>query len=249
MLNKLKAWIAPNTVTKDPNDKILILDPAGKIGLDKVFDEMRLEDTGLRQETLVHVVSLYERVVARLLMNGYHVNTGLFYAVPRFTGLIEKGRWNPEKNNIYVSFTQDKVLREEIRKTEIAIQGEKAELMYVIETEDRSTGLTDGSMTPGRNFAIRGAYLRVEGDDASVGITFVNAETKAQVKLTSDMFAVNNPSELIFLVPTGLPEGNYELSICTQYSRNKVLLKQPRSTSVSVHVGNGGGESESPDEV
>ena len=50
-------------------------------------------------------------------MNGYNVNTGLFYAVPRFTGLIEGGRWNPEKNSIYVSFNQDKVLREEIAKT------------------------------------------------------------------------------------------------------------------------------------
>lgn len=29
MQNKLKGWIAPNSVTKDPNDKILILDPAG----------------------------------------------------------------------------------------------------------------------------------------------------------------------------------------------------------------------------
>ena len=35
-------------------------------------------------------------------------------------------------------------------------------MMYVLETEDRSNGLTDGSsMTPGRNFAIRGSYLRV----------------------------------------------------------------------------------------
>ena len=79
MLNKLKGWIAPNTVTKDPNDKILILDPAGKIGLDKVYEEMRAEDTGLRQETLVHVVTLYERVIARLLMNGYHVNLSLIH--------------------------------------------------------------------------------------------------------------------------------------------------------------------------
>lgn len=247
MLNKLKGWITPNTVTKDANDKILILDPAGKIGLDKVYEEMKAEDTGLRQETLVHVVTLYERVIARLLMNGYHVNTGLFYAVPRFTGVIEGGRWDAKNNSIYVSFTQDKVLREEIQKTEISILGEKADLMYVIETEDCSTGHTDGSMTPGRNFAIRGAYLRVEGDQASVGITFVNTETQAQVKLTADMFAVNNPSELIFLVPTGLPAGNYELSIRTQYMRSKTLLKQPRSTSVNVFVGSG--QSESPDEI
>lgn len=103
MLNKLKGWITNNTVTKDPNDKILLLDPAGKMGFDKVYEKMRVEDTGLRQEALVHVVSLYERVVARLLMNDYQVNTGLFYVVPRFTGVLEGGLGNPKKPrlNIY----------------------------------------------------------------------------------------------------------------------------------------------------
>ena len=32
MQNKLKGWIVPNSVTKDPNDKILILDAAGNVG-------------------------------------------------------------------------------------------------------------------------------------------------------------------------------------------------------------------------
>ena len=136
MQNKLKGWIVPNSVTKDPNDKILILDAAGNVGLEQVYKEMREEDTGLRQETLVHVVSLYERIIARFLMNGYNVNTGLFYAVPRFTGLIEGGRWNPEKNSIYVSFNQDKVLREEIAKTQVVIKEEKNDVMYILETED-----------------------------------------------------------------------------------------------------------------
>jgi len=78
MQNKLKGWIAPNTVTKDPNDKILILDAAGNVELEQIYKEMREEDTGLRQETLVHVVNLYERIVSRFLMNGYNVSTGLF---------------------------------------------------------------------------------------------------------------------------------------------------------------------------
>lgn len=251
MLNKLKGWITPNTVTKDPNDKILLLEPADKVGLDKIYEEMRAEDTGLRQETIVHVVSLFERIVARLLMNGYHVNTGLFYAVPRFLGLIEKGRWNPEKNSIYVSFTQDKVLREEIAKTEVVIQGEKADVMYIIDVEDRSNGLSDGSITPGRNMALRGAYLRVEGEHPNVGIRFINRETKVETAVATDMFAVNNPAEVVFLVPSGLADGHYDLVLSTQYMKGKGLLKEPRSITTTVHVGKGGsgGESESPDEV
>ena len=242
MQNKLKGWIVPNSVTKDPNDKILILDAAGNVGLEQVYKEMREEDTGLRQETLVHVVSLYERIIARFLMNGYNVNTGLFYAVPRFTGLIEGGRWNPEKNSIYVSFNQDKVLREEMTKTQVVIQGEKNDVMYILETEDKKTKLKDGSMTPGRNFVIRGAYLKVVGDDASVGIAIRNKENDTVTKVTEDMFATNNPSELIFLVPTELTDGEYELTVTTQYTKGTgITLKTPRSVSIPVHVGTGGG--------
>ena len=242
MQNKLKGWIVPNSVSNYPNYKILFLDAAGNVGLEQVYKEMREEDTGLRQETLVHVVSLYERIIARFLMNGYNVNTGLFYAVPRFTGLIEGGRWNPEKNSIYVSFSQDKVLREEMAKTQVVIQGEKNDVMYILETEDKKTKLKDGSMTPGRNFVIRGAYLKVVGDDASVGIVIRNKENDTVTKVTEDMFATNNPSELIFLVPTELTDGEYELTVTTQYTKGTgITLKTPRSVSIPVHVGTGEG--------
>lgn len=164
----------------------------------------------------------------------------MFYAVPRFTGLIEGGRWNPEKNSIYVSFNQDKVLREEIAKTQVVIQGEKNDVMYILETEDKKTQLKDGSMTPGRNFVIRGSYIKVVGDDASVGITFRNKANDTVTKLAEDMFATNNPSELIFLVPTELTDGEYELTITTQYTKNTgLLLKSPRSITIPTHIGSG----------
>ena len=88
--------------TPDPKDKIFILETTGKADINKIYEEMRAEDTGLRPETIVHVVTLFERICARLLMNGWQLNTGLFYAVPRLLGLAEDGRWNPEKNGVTV---------------------------------------------------------------------------------------------------------------------------------------------------
>lgn len=241
MANTLKGWLADNTVTADPNDKILVLESTGKADINKVYEEMLNEDTGLRKETIVHVTTLYERICARLLMNGWQLNTGLFYAVPRFTGVVEGGRWNPEKNSIYVVFNQDKVIREEIAKTNVHILGEKPDVMYILEVEDRKTGLKDGTLTPGRNFFVRGANLKVMGDKEGVGVSIANMETKAVVKLDSDMIVTNKPSELTLLIPADLANGNYELSITTQFSNGKLLLKEPRTVTVSVHVGNGGG--------
>ena len=246
MANTLKAWMAPNTVTSDPNDKILILETTGKADINKVYEEMLAEDTGLRIETIVHVVTLFERICARLLMNGWQLNTGLFYAVARFLGVVEGGRWDTEKNKIYISFVQDKVIREEIAKTSVSILGTKSDVMYIIEVEDRKSGLKDGSLTPGRNFFVRGAYLKVVGSDAAVGVTLKKAADNTVIKLDDDMITTNKPSELTLLLPVDLADGDYELTVTTQFCSGNRLLKEPRSVSVAVHVGNNNDDDDRP---
>lgn len=232
--------------------KILLLASAGSLTLDDVLEEMYKQDTGLRPETLHHSVTLYHRVLMDLILNGYSVNTGLFRAVAQLTGVIEGGVWNKERNSIYVSLTQDKVLREEIAKTSVEILGEKSNIMYILETEDKKTGLKDGSATAGRNFFVRSAMLKVVGDDESVGVTLTNA-AKAVTKLTDDLITINNPSSLTLLLPADLAEGEYTLTVTTQYSTSNRLLKTPRSVSVPVWIGgrpaDGGSDSESPDEI
>ena len=241
MANTLKGWLADNTVTtQDKTDRILVLESTGKADINKVYDDMQAEDTGLRRETIVHAVTLYNRICARLLMNGYQLNTGLFYAVPRFLGVVEGGKWNPEQNAIYVAFTQDKVLREEIQKTHVSILGEKKDVMYIIEVEDRKTKLKDGTMTPGHNFFVRGANLKVMGSNEAVGVTLTRKDGTVH-KLDEDQITTNKPSELTLLLPANLTDGDYELTVTTQYVSNHVELKTPRSVSYSVHVGNGGG--------
>ncbi len=248
MTNTLKGWLADNTVTtQDKTDKILVLESAGKADSNKVYEEMLAEDTGLRRETIVHVTTLYERVCARMLMNGWQLNTGLFYAVPRFTGVVEGGRWNPAKNGIYVVFNQNKVMREEIALTSVHILGEKPDVMYILEMEDRKTGLKDGTITPGRNFFVRGANLKLTGTAPEVGVTLIETTAGTEYTLDNDMIVTNKPSELTLLVPADLPDGEYELTVTTQFAGGNNILKSPRSVSVNVHVGSGGsGEDDRP---
>ncbi len=228
-------------------------DPAaGSLTLDDVLEEMYKQDTGLRPETMRHSVTLYHRVVMDLILNGYSVNTGLFRAVPQLKGVVEGGVWNKENNSIYVSFTQDKALREAIAKTVVEILGEKSNIMYILETEDRKTGLKDGSATAGHNFFVRGAMLKVVGDHESVGVTLTDSKG-ATTKLTDDQITINNPSSLTLLLPADLAEGEYTLTVTTQYGSAGHILKMPRSVSTQIWVGgkpaDGGGDSESPDEI
>lgn len=238
MQNKLKGWLVDNTVTTDnKEDKILLLESAGSVNLEDIYSEMEAEITGLKRETIVHVVTLFLRVVARLILNGYNVNTSLFRAVAQFTGVVEGGRWDPQKNSVYVSFIQDKMIREEIAQTDVNILGIKADVMYIVETEDKKTQRRDGSATAGRNFFVRGAMLKVLGDDPAVGVS-ITAEDGKVTKLAEDEIVINKPSELTLLLPAALAEGTYTLTITTQYSRGKLsLLKEPRSVSTTIYVG------------
>ena len=248
MQNTLKGWLADNTVTTDDKtDKILLLESAGNIGLEQIYKEMKEEDTGLKMETIVHVVTLFLRIVMRFVLNGYSVNTGLFRAVVQFVGTVKKGVWNPEENSIYVSFNQEKQLRESIAKTKVEILGTKANVMYILEVEDRKTGLKDGTATPGRNFFVRGSHLKVVGSAPAVGVTLTDS-TGNVTKLVDDEVSINKPSELTLLLPAGLKDDTYTLTVCTQYSQSAQLLKEPRSVSTTITVGTptGGGEDDRP---
>lgn len=235
MKKELKAWIADNSVTADKTDKILLLESAGSINIDDIIDEMLKEDTGLRPETLRHAVQLYNRIVTDFILNGYQVNTGLFYAVAKLTGILEGGVWNKLTNSSYVSFRQGKELRSAINETSINILGEKADVMYIVETEDRKTGRKDGSVTAGRNVFVRGGMLKVVGEDPSVGVKLTDSDGTVTV-LEEDMITTNKPSELTLLLPADLAEGEYTLTITTQYTTGQ-LLKTPRSANIQVWVG------------
>lgn len=237
MKKVLKGWITDNSVTADKTDKILLLESAGKVDFEDIIDEMLKEDTGLRPETLRHAVQLYNRIVTDFILNGYQVNTGLFYAVAKLTGILESGVWDKSRNSIYVSFQQGKELREAIAETSISILGEKAGIMYILETEDVKTKLKDGSATAGRNFFVRGASLKVVGEDPSVGVKLINADGEETV-LEEDMIVKNMPSELTLLMPSELAAGEYTLTITTQYSHgSQQFLKTPRSVTVQIWIG------------
>ena len=78
MKKVLKGWIADNPVTVDKSDRILLLESQGSANLADILDEMKKEDTGLREETLQHVVNLFLRITTDLVLSGYKVNVGMF---------------------------------------------------------------------------------------------------------------------------------------------------------------------------
>jgi hypothetical protein len=234
---ELKVWIVPNHVTIDnKTDKILMLDTTGNVTYEQLLSKMKSKNSGIPPQMITAVVELHNETVAELLGDGCSVNTGLFRAVPTIKGIFDK-QWDPERNSIHVSVTPDKVLREAIAKTKVHVLGEKGNAMYIIEGQDTETRSTDGTATAGNTYTVHGRMLKVVGSDPSVGITLTNEATQGTTKIAIEKVAVNNPGNLVFLIPAGLTDGVYVLTVTTQYSGSTKLRKTPRSASCTILIG------------
>ncbi len=82
-------------------------------------------------------------------------------------------------------------------------------------------------LTPGRNLKINGHKVWVAGEHADNGVYFVNQTLGERMKVDPTDIAINNPSELIVVIPA-LAAGTYKLQLTTQFSASS-LLKEPRT--------------------
>ena len=127
-------------------------------------------------------------------------------------------------------------LRQAIKNTTVNIIGEKGAAIYIGGVADAATRAQDATATAGRAFTLTGRNLRVAGTAEGVGIT-LTSESGTVPRVTDDLFVVNDPSKVIFIIPATLADGTYRLRLTTQYGGGNRLLKSVRSVEKLIYVG------------
>ena len=235
---RIDAFLQDNSLTTDNTQDVYAV-PASREPADeeRILAEMKAEDTGLRRETILHVFELEKRVIKRLLMSGHAVNTGLYHASVAFRGLIQNSQWNAEENEIVVNFNPGADLREAIRKTQVNILGAKPAGISVTGVQDVATKADNASATAGRAFTLTGRNIRIAGQDPAVGLTLI-AEDGTETTVTDDLWVINKPSTVTFIIPAQMEAGTYTLRLTTQFSGNSArLLKTPRTIERTLYIG------------
>jgi hypothetical protein len=227
MKNILKAWLRKNELTPDPNDMIAVVSPMGKINKSGLIDAVMDEGIELKRETVEDVVARYNRMAARYAARGWNVDTGLVYLRAIVTGIFFGRKFDPAKNGIYVCATQGIAIRKELSDTEVEILGEMPDMIHIYQVTNLQTKTADGTLTRGRNVEVEGAYLRIAGDDPTVGVYLENIDGES-FKMDSSLIVVNNPSKLLLLIPSEWPAGTYRLKVVTQFTGSGKLLNAPR---------------------
>lgn len=246
---QINAQLAENYLTPDnTEDMIAVPVPLGTADKQRILAEMKAEDSGLREETILHVFNLQNRVVKRLILTGYEVNTELYHASADLRGLISGSRWDPEKNTIVVNFSPGAELREAIKHTTVNLIGKKEAAFSVTGVVDTATRAEDASATAGRAFTLTGKNIRIEGTDPAVGLVLIDADG-TETTVTKDLFVINDLSRVTFIIPAELAAGTYTLRLTTQCSGHSSRpLKNARSLEKTLYIGTkpptGGGTQE-----
>lgn len=215
--------------------------------------------TAYNRETVIGVITLYDKKIIESVCQGSTVNTGSTLYAPALPGSFigTDGVVDPAKQKPYVNINPSSAFRKELETVVPVFSGNVLDSggARIGLVTDSATGRTDGFMTPGNTIDITGKKIRsLNADGSGIGsIKFVNAETDA-VAATIASTSINEPKRIILVVPASLPEGTYRLEMETYYSNTSTLLKSPRTLIYTpLYIGEvptgGGGEEERPGEL
>ena len=227
----IKAYLYDNLLTPDPNDFVARVSSERSLSVADICHSAATRGgADVSDAAMSHAVELFLKEMAYRLCDGFAVNTGYFTAMPVVRGVFlnPNETFDPQRHTLQFQFTQGELMRREIEDVEVKIMGVAETGLYIGQVEDMKSRTVNEVLTPGFNLRVTGTKLRVVGDKPGVGIFFRETVTNTATKVDEGDIVINNPSELMIIIPA-LPAGTYQLEITTQYSTGNKLLKEVRS--------------------
>ena len=233
-MQKLNLWLYDNQLTENPNDYFGKVQTNGTISNADIAKRIVADGSEFNEETIYNILTLGDKLKANLLAQGYALNTPLCYGRIGVSGAFEgsSAKFDKSKHRLSASFTQGAELRATLETISVNVLGIAPTGPVIGQVHDSLSGQNDTVVTPNNVIKIAGSKIKIEGDEASVGLWFVSVADGTKMKV--EQLITNEPKELVAMVPA-LANGEYELELSTQGSGGGNLLKEPRTT-VFEHV-------------
>jgi hypothetical protein len=234
ILHRIKAFLYINFLTKfNVNDYIARVDSERSLNVKEICETAAARGgSDISAPAMEHAVNLWLKEMAYQLCDGYSVNTGYFNAAVHIKGNFDSPNehYNPEKHTLLFELHQGDLLRKELETVHVDVLGVADVGIDIAQVVDAKTGSVNDLLTPGRNLKITGHKLKVVGEKPGVGVSFISQDDPEAVYLVpADDIVVNNPSEVIIIIPQLLKD-TYKLKITSQFTGSGgIVLKEPRS--------------------
>jgi hypothetical protein len=234
ILHKVRAYLYDNPLTKgDVNDYVARVSSEQSLNVKQVAESAATRGgADITAASIEHGVNLWLQEMGFLLCDGFSINAEWFTAEPHIRGVFESPQehFNPEKHTFLFELHQGSRLRKELSLVSVDILGVADTGISIAQVVDMKTGSVNDLLTPDRNLKISGHKVKVVGDKPGVGVVF-HCESAAVGPFPVDPedIIINNPSELMIVIPETMPSAAYRLEITTQFSIGQRLLNEPRT--------------------
>jgi hypothetical protein len=234
VLHTIKAWLYENLLTEDENDYAARVSAERALTVrDICRSAVERGGADINAAAMEHAVELFHKEMAYRLCDGFSVNTSWYNASAHIRGVFMSPAeaFDPTKHTVAVEFRQGVELRRELGMVSVNILGKAESGLFIAEVADLRTGSVNDLLTPGRNARISGSKLKVEGDDPSCGVYFVNEACGERLKVDGADIVENVNAHLLIVIPA-LPSGTYRLEVTTQFTGSGgKFLKAPRTAA------------------
>ena len=220
-----------NELTGEPEKYRAQVINSRSYNFDDIAKHLIKHNTGLSRTVIYGLWEGIKSTVEELISDGSAINTELFNASISIKGVFEglDDGYDSSRHMIRLNLRPGTLLRDIPKSLKVKKLNAGAKSL-ILSVTDIKTGAVNSLLTPGKNIKIIGFKVKINGDDPSCGLYFVPAKNPEKpVKVEPSEFVVNNPSEIIAVIPN-LCKGIWNLKLVTQYSHNK-CRKTPHSVT------------------
>lgn len=201
-----------------------------------VANEISIERTEYRPETVENIEKLAEQKIVEMLLNGNMFTGEYFIYKPSISGVFDSKGEPREGVQLSINVSGTALLREALGEVKFEIV-EKQELggAVITQVKDLQSGKTDSTLVRGHAVETSGRKIKCVQQD---GVTLHKIRFVSELEVATEITDVlyNEPSRVVFNVPQDLAEGKYRLEIETYFtnSTGKTTLKEPRVLTYNV---------------
>jgi hypothetical protein len=218
--------LVENQLTDNADDYSAQTHCTGSLDKEAIITRMLNRGTLLTRTDILAVLNNLEETVIEALREGYNITHPLFHTAFSISGVFDSplDSFDGNRHKLNINLTKGLLLRDIEKKIKFEKTASVAPLPQIQEVKDSISGKVNEIITPNGVIEVYGYNLKIEGDNPSCGLWFVNEkgeEKKAEVIIE------NKPSKILAMVPP-VNQGKWKVKVVTQFSVGGKWLKIPK---------------------
>jgi len=217
-------------LTKRKDDRFGRVVTARSLSEDDLIAMAVSRRTDLSPITIRASMDIMQELALEQIVNGASVSFGLGYFNLSVNGIFigDNAHWDSSKHHLSINITPTTKLRKAVKDCKVDVRGMAVSGLVINTVTDVTSGEVNSRLTPGGGVNLSGNKIKIAGDKL-VGINLINQATSEITAIPPTSVLLNNPRNITFITPNTLINGDYKLSITTQYSNSSTSLKEPRT--------------------